>query len=213
MVMPRSTNDPPSTDSTIALSNEVKSLKAELSKLKASDPDALPGDKHMWQEVFLALTVCNVVCYAWANDFVDGLLGIERVHVSATQPGVTAMKQIDWLPLIMLLPLVGLMYQDLHTNASKKFLAMVPDKYMNYILRVAGGYGIVQVLAQDLGEQSGINQRNVAQHPLVLFVMLWGGAFSLTGYRSEGMVAALLYFVLKYNVSGGLTTGVCFEDV
>ena len=47
----------------VALSNEVKSLKAELSKLKASDPDALPGDKHMWQEVFLALTVCNVVCY------------------------------------------------------------------------------------------------------------------------------------------------------
>ena len=84
---------------------------------------------------------------------------------------------------------------------------------MNYLLRVAGGYGIVQVLAQDLGIRTGINQRNIVQHPVFQFLMLWGGAYALTGRRSEGMVSALLYFTLKLNVSGDVTSGVCFEDV
>ena len=43
--------------------------------------------------------------------------------------------------------------------------------------------------------------------------MLWGGAYALTSYRSEGMVSALLYFVLKFNVSGGHVSNICFEDV
>ena len=48
---------------------------------------------------------------------------------------------------------------------------------------------------------------------LVTAIAFEGGAFALTTFRSEGMVAALLYFVLKYNVSGGITSQVCFEDV
>ena len=56
-------------------------------------------------------------------------------------------------------------------------------------------------------------QRDIVQHPLVLFLVLWGGAFALTTFRSEGMVAALLYLVLKYNVSAGHTSQVCFEQV
>ncbi|KAH8068974.1 phytanoyl-CoA dioxygenase [Aureococcus anophagefferens] len=49
------------------------------------------------------------------------------------------------------------------------------------------------VLAQDPGLKSGINQRNMIQHPAVQFLMLWGGAFSLTSYRSEAMVSVLFY--------------------
>jgi len=120
--------------------------------------------------------------------------------------------QIDYWPLVALLPLLLLAYHDMRC-ASKKFLFLVPDNVMNYVLRVAGGYGIVQVLAQDLGLQSGINQRNLIQHPVVLFFLLWGGAYALTGKRSEGMISALLYFVLLYNVSDGETSNVCFEDV
>ena len=47
----------------------------------------------------------------------------------------------------------------------------------------------------------------------VQFILLWGGAYALTSYRSEGMVSALLYFVLKFNVSGGHVSNICFEDV
>jgi hypothetical protein len=43
--------------------------------------------------------------------------------------------------------------------------------------------------------------------------LLWGGAFSITGYRSEGLVSALLYFVLRQHVSAGETSAVCFEGV
>ena len=60
---------------------------------------------------------------------------------------------------------------------------------------------------------SGLNQRNLVQHPVAQFICLWGGAFALTSYRSEGMVSALLYFVLKYNFSGGQLSNVCFEEV
>lgn len=51
------------------------------------------------------------------------------------------------------------------------------------------------------------------QHPVVQFLCLWGGAYALTTHRSEGMVSALLYFVLKFNVSGGHLSHICFEDV
>ena len=47
----------------------------------------------------------------------------------------------------------------------------------------------------------------------VQFLMLWGGAYALTGHRSEGMVSALLYFVLRLNISNGETSNVCFEEV
>ena len=81
------------------------------------------------------------------------------------------------------------------------------------MLRVAGGYGIVQVLAQDLGLKTGAVQRDVVQAEGVQFLLLWGGAFAVTGHRSEGLVAALLYFVLKHHVSAGETSAVCFEGV
>eukprot|EP01043_Picozoa_sp_COSAG02_P002244 COSAG02_NODE_51_length_44689_cov_29.477361_16_plen_115_part_00 len=114
---------------------------------------------------------------------------------------------------MLLLPLLGLAFHDMRSNPSKRFIHAVPDYALNYVLRVSGGYGIVQVLAQDIGIRTGINQRNIVQHPVIQFLMLWGGAYALTGHRSEGMVSALLYFALKLNVSGGVNSGVCFEDV
>ena len=56
-------------------------------------------------------------------------------------------------------------------------------------------------------------QRDVVQAEGVQFLLLWGGAFAVTGHRSEGLVAALLYFVLKHHVSAGETSAVCFEGV
>ena len=109
-------------------------------------PVAHAGASYVWMEGFLLLTVCNIAFYAWANNFVDGLLGIERIH---THP--TAAAVIDYGPVVMLLPLLGLVYQDLQHNASKKFFTAVPDRIMNYVLRVVGGYGIVQVIRLEHG--------------------------------------------------------------
>ena len=50
------------------------------------------------------------------------------------------------------------------------------------------------VLAQDLGLKTGALQRDLIENGLVQLMMLWGGAFAVTGRRSEGLVSALLYF-------------------
>ena len=169
-------------------------------------------DARLWS-LYLCLIICQLVWYRSWNDLVDNLLGIERIDLAAKRGTPDEFLVIEWQPLVLLLPLLGLAFHDMRSNPSKQFIHIAPDFALNYVLRVAGGYGIVQVLAQDLGIRTGINQRNVVQHPVVQFLMLWGGAYALTGHRSEGMVSALLYFVLKFNVSGGLTSGVCFEDV
>ena len=111
-----------------------------------------------------------------------------------------------------LAPLVLLVVYDVVDNPLHRFFPF-PDLWANYVLRVAGGYGIAQVLAQDLGIRTGALQRDLIQQGWVQFLLLWGGAFSITGYRSEGLVSALLYFVLRQHVSAGETSGVCFEDV
>ena len=113
--------------------------------------------------------------------------------------------------LFYLAPLVLLIVYDVAHNPLHRFFPFGP--WANYVLRVAGGYGIAQVLAQDLGIKTGALQRDLIQQEWVQFILLWGGAFSITGYRSEGLVSALLYFVLKHHVSAGETSGVCFEDV
>ena len=61
--------------------------------------------------------------------------------------------------------------------------------------------------------KTGAFQRDLVQAEGVQFLLLWGGAFAVTGHRSEGLVAALLYFVLKHHVSAGETGAVCFEGV
>ena len=111
-----------------------------------------------------------------------------------------------------LAPLVLLVVYDVVDNPLHRFFPF-PDLWANYVLRVAGGYGIVQVLAQDLGLKTGAFQRDLVQAEGVQFLLLWGGAFAVTGHRSEGLVAALLYFVLKHHVSAGETSAVCFEGV
>ncbi|KAJ1474730.1 hypothetical protein T484DRAFT_1969923 [Baffinella frigidus] len=188
-----------------------RSSSSRSSSSRSPSPSAGRGivaERHDLWTLCLALIVCHLVWHAPANRLVDSLLGIERLDLRQQPLGA-----IDAQPLVFLLPLVALAWHDMMHETSKRFLHAVPDKVLCYILRVAGGYGIVQVLAQDLGIKSGLNQRNLVQLPIVQFCLLWGGAYALTGRRSEGMIAALLYFVLQLNVSGGELSGVCFEEV
>ena len=191
---------------------QVRALRQELAALKKEQAPSSGGwpmaFRTPWELLFIVVA-CNIV---WAKDInavVDAALGIERLDHGHPKNAQT----MDVAPLYALLPLAMLACWDARYNASKAFLRWIPDAHMNYVLRVAGGYGIVQVLAQDLGIKTGINQRLIVQHPAVQFVMLWGGAFSLTSYRSEGMISVLLYMCLKHNVSNNVLGGVCFEDV
>ena len=81
------------------------------------------------------------------------------------------------------------------------------------MLRVIGSYGIIQVLAQDLGIKTGTLQRDIIQNPLIQFIILFAAGFSITSNRNEAFLGTLVYYILKYPISRGKTSAVCFEDV
>ena len=118
---------------------------------------------------------------------------------------------------ILLIPLMIFMYYDIkYSSFSFKNLGItqyISNETSNYVLRILGALGIIQVLAQDIGIKTGIVQRNFVQLPVMQFMLYFGTAFAITNNRSEAMVGAFLYFILKYGVSSGRTGPVCFEDV
>lgn len=81
------------------------------------------------------------------------------------------------------------------------------------ILMILGAYGIVQILAQDLGIKTGKKQRDLIQSMPVQIALLYAGAYATTSDHRNAMVATGLYYLLKYVYSAGETSNVCFEDV
>ena len=127
-----------------------------------------------------------------------------------------------YVPMILFsIPILYLMINDFILGGDKweeNFILGNIDKYIskrlyNYILRIAGAYGLIQVLAQDIGIKTGLNQRNFSQSPLIQFLILFGGAYSFTGFRGEAMLSTFLYLVLKNNSSLNKVSDVCFESV
>ncbi len=128
-------------------------------------------------------------------------------------------KTVNYLPILAFTaPIIYLMYNDYmlrgdNWESSIGITKMIPERLYNYILRIAGAYGLIQVLAQDLGVKTGLNQRNFIQKPIVLFLVLFGSAYSFTGFRGEAMFGTFIYLALKYNSSFNKLSGICFEDV
>jgi hypothetical protein len=128
-------------------------------------------------------------------------------------------KTVNYAPIIFfMIPVVYLMLNDYLLKGDNWEMGMgitkvIPERLYNYILRIAGAYGLIQVLAQDLGIKTGLNQRNFIQLPIVQFMVLFGSAYSFTGFRGEAMFGTLIYLLLKYNSSFNKLSGVCFEDV
>ena len=81
------------------------------------------------------------------------------------------------------------------------------------IILVLAAYGIVQVLAQDLGIKTGKKQRDLVQSMPVQIALLYSGAYTVTEDHQLAMITTAIYYVLKYVYSGGETSAVCFEDV
>lgn len=81
------------------------------------------------------------------------------------------------------------------------------------IIRVAAAYGIVQVLAQDLGIKTGKLQGKIVRSIPVQMGLLYSAAYLVTNDVTLALIATGIYYFLKYVVSGGKTSPVCFEDV
>ena len=81
------------------------------------------------------------------------------------------------------------------------------------LLLILGGYGIVQVLSQDMGMRTGKRQRDLVQSEPFTFLFFFGGSFTLLRRVDLALYSVFLYYFLKYIYSGGVTSEVCFEDV
>lgn len=81
------------------------------------------------------------------------------------------------------------------------------------IFIVGAAYGILQVLAQDLGIKTGKRQRDLVQSQPVQGFLMLSGAYLITNDLTLAMWAVAIYYFLKYVYSGGETSTVCFEEV
>ena len=119
--------------------------------------------------------------------------------------------------LIILLPLFIMAYFDItYSSFSMRNLGItkyIKNHELNTFLRIFGSYGIIQVLAQDVGIKTGKNQRDIIQKPVLQLLLYICTAYAITDNRSEAIMGAVLYFMLKGIYSEGKLSNVCFEDV
>jgi hypothetical protein len=162
--------------------------------------------------ISVVVTLFLIFYYKQANKIFDKIFGIKRTDKKS--------KKIHYRNFIYIIPVMFLLFLDYTSGISNvKLLSevglyqIIPQPIVKYILQIIAGYGVVQVLAQDLGIKTGVIQRNFIQHPMSQLFLLWAGGFAITGTESQGLIIALIYLVLKYNVDNNNTSNVCFEDV
>tara|TARA_B100001250_G_C19543978_1_gene675992 strand:+ start:206 stop:478 length:273 start_codon:yes stop_codon:yes gene_type:complete len=80
-------------------------------------------------------------------------------------------------------------------------------------LNIIAAYGIVQVLAQDLGIKTGKKQRDFIQNKFVQIIVLFAGAYVVTDNYRDAAITTFIYYFLKYGYSNNETSPVCFESV
>ena len=80
---------------------------------------------------------------------------------------------------------------------------------------ILAAYGIIQVLAQDLGIKTGKKQRDLVQKMPFQIIFLFAGAYTIVGSDNvaEALIATGMYYILKFVYSDGETSPVCFENV
>lgn len=81
------------------------------------------------------------------------------------------------------------------------------------VLVILSAYGIIQILAQDLGIKTGKKQRDLIQRFPNQIIFMYAGAYTVTNNYMDAGVTTVLYYFLKYVYSKGKTSKVCFEDV
>ena len=81
------------------------------------------------------------------------------------------------------------------------------------VMNILTAYGIIQVLAQDLGIKTGKAQRDLIQTLPVQVALFYAASYYVTGNHKHAFIVVVIYLALKYLYSGGKTSNVCFEDV
>jgi hypothetical protein len=115
---------------------------------------------------------------------------------------------------IAIIPIIIILYLDIkYSSFSMKNLGIndyISNDILNTLLRLFGGYCIIQVAAQDLGVKTGTVQSDFIKLSFMQVILYVGCAYAITQDRSEAFLAALIYFQLKYFGSNA-TKDVCFD--
>lgn len=119
---------------------------------------------------------------------------------------------IYFIPIVVMIK-YELNFLDNNSYKEHPLKAFLEDNKLKYIIEILGAYGIVQVLSQDLGIKTGAIQKDLIQHPLVQFIILYSGAYLIGRQLNQALIATLIFFILKYNISNNINSNVCFEDV
>jgi hypothetical protein len=137
----------------------------------------------------------------------------KRVHSNIEQ---TNMTSIYIRSLLLSIPILSIIYLDISQGLFSLQNMGVPkswNKSLNKLMKTAGAYGMVQILAQDSGLKTGIIQRDTVQSVLYFAPVAIGMAFTICDNRSQAFISVLMYYHLKYAISNNKTSTVCFEDV
>lgn len=87
------------------------------------------------------------------------------------------------------------------------------NKNNEKIILVIAAYGIVQVLAQDLGIKSGKKQVKLIQSLPIQIILLFAGSYIVTSNINLSLITIGLYYSLKYIYSKGETFLEYFENI
>ena len=108
-----------------------------------------------------------------------------------------------------------LIHMDIYSNFFKLDSLGVSNKNINkalkYFIKVLGAYELIQVFSQDIGIKTGNYQIMITHHPIIRFILLFCTGFTLTGDRSESLVATILYFYLRNILSTELVDSSTWE--
>jgi len=176
-------------------------------------------DKGSLNLVLLAIIFLFIINHRFMNNQIGKLLGKHNVDKETEKEEldslVHVLRENGIRIFLFMLPIIILIYYDMkYPNLfikESKLGKVIGLKKVMYVLKILGAYGIIQILAQDMGLKTGYVQRELVQSRTVQFFVFTGTAFTLTNDISQAVMGTLIYFTLKYGVSNNLTSTVCFE--
>ena len=168
--------------------------------------------------IFISFTIIN---HKYINEKLNKKYGEpdtkgEEIIVEKIDGLDTVLKEHGLKIGLFLLPLIMLIYSDMKhpmsTLTKLDFHGIINKnniEKIHYVLKVLGAYGIIQILAQDMGIKTGYIQRELVQSKIIQFFLFSGTAYALTTDISQAFMGTILYFILKYSISNNRTSQVC----
>jgi hypothetical protein len=159
----------------------------------------------MAQKQFIQIVLILLALYV--------ILDHKRIHSTLDSVNVTS---IYIRSLLLTLPIFAIIYLDLTQGLFSLQNMGIPKSWntpLNKLMKTAGAYGMVQILAQDSGLKTGLIQRDTVQSVAYFAPVAVGMAFTVCENRSQAFISVLMYYHLKYAISNNKTSTVCFEDV